>query len=308
MSPTVSVVIPTFNHERFVSDAIDSALSQTYPNTEVIVVDDGSTDNTRSRLLSYNTRIRYHYQPNAGLSAARNTGISLAHGEFVAFLDSDDMFHPRKIELQMRWLQGDPTITLCATECIGGSKPEWLPIEDNAICATEISLSDLVVRSRFGSCAVIVRKKCFDRVGVFDTSLRSAEDRDMWIRIASQFRIVRLSAPLWWYRPSPGSMSTNAEKMERFETIVLNRALAMPSLRSRWLFRRKVLGLALLAAARRYQGSKSFSTAIMRLCRSVMTWPLPYSQNEDVVPFARGRLLLALVREAITGGREWHPE
>src|SRR5688572_5767710 len=106
--PLVSVVIPTYNYGHLVAEAVDSALAQTYPAVEVLVVDDGSTDDTWDRLARYGDRIRCVRQANAGLSAARNTGIRAAHGEYVALLDSDDAFHPRKLDLQMRYLTSRP--------------------------------------------------------------------------------------------------------------------------------------------------------------------------------------------------------
>ena len=102
----VSVVIPTYNYAHFVTGAVESALAQTYPDREVIVVDDGSTDDTRDRLAPFEGRIRYIHQENQGLSAARNTGIRAARGALVAFLDSDDLWHPEKLAVQARYLEG----------------------------------------------------------------------------------------------------------------------------------------------------------------------------------------------------------
>jgi len=95
--PFISVVIPTYNYARYVTQAVDSVLAQTYPAGEIVVVDDGSTDNTRERLQPYWARIHYVYQANQGLSAARNAGIRVARGDVIALLDSDDLWHPRKL-------------------------------------------------------------------------------------------------------------------------------------------------------------------------------------------------------------------
>ena len=119
--PLVSVVIPSFNYARFLVDCVDSALAQTYPHREIIVVDDGSTDNTRQVLEHYGDKIVYIHQSNQGLSQARNTGIHAAKGEFIALLDSDDLWHPRKLELQIRCMKDHPEIGLLATEL--SSKP-----------------------------------------------------------------------------------------------------------------------------------------------------------------------------------------
>src|SRR5271156_2034659 len=99
--PAVSVIIPTYNYGRFVTEAVDSVLAQSYTDHEVIVVDDGSVDDTPERMQPYAERVRYLRQPNQGPSAARNNGIEAARGEYVAFLDADDLWHPRKLEAQL---------------------------------------------------------------------------------------------------------------------------------------------------------------------------------------------------------------
>src|SRR5262245_56795787 len=105
--PTVSVVIPSYNCGHLVTEAVDSALGQTTPPTEIIVIDDGSKDDTGERLSGYEGRVRYFRQENQGVAAARNSGVQEAVSEFVAFLDADDVWHPRKLELQLEVLAGD---------------------------------------------------------------------------------------------------------------------------------------------------------------------------------------------------------
>lgn len=287
--PLVSVVIPTYNYGHCVAEAVESALTQTYPNVEVIVVDDGSTDDTRARLAPYGDRIRYIYQPNAGLSAARNTGIRAARGSYIALLDSDDAFHPRKLELQMGYLTGHPEIPFLATDHLGGPTcPPWSPPPD-APPVHRVKQEELVIKTRFGSCGVVVRKDCFDQVGLFDESLRSVEDRDMWIRLAARFPIALMRAPLWWYRSQPGSMSRNAEKMTYYERVVLDKAFAMPQLRHRRLLRRKALGLAAFSAAYMFVESGQPWAAARMMIRSVAWWPVPFRVPDIRVPFARLR-------------------
>src|SRR5438477_3922397 len=117
----VTAVIPTYNYGRFVTQAVESALGQTYRNLEIIVVDDGSTDDTREQLLPYRDRLRYIYQENQSVAAARNTGIRAATSEFIAFLDADDLWHPRELELQMRYLADHPAVQLGAGERLAES-------------------------------------------------------------------------------------------------------------------------------------------------------------------------------------------
>ena len=216
----VSVVIPTYNYAHFLIGAVESALAQTYPDREVIVVDDGSTDDTRDRLAPFEGRIRYIYQENQGLSAARNTGIRAARGALVAFLDSDDLWHPEKLAVQARYLDEHPEVALLAsdhldmhTSEVGGV--DWPRLDGSrAIEAHAVSFEDLVVGSRFGACGVVARKWCFDEVGFFDETLRSAEDVDMWIRIASRFPVAKLEFPLWVYRHHGTSMHRATARME----------------------------------------------------------------------------------------------
>ena len=166
----VSVVIPTFNYARFVCDAVESALGQTYPDLEVIVVDDGSTDDTQRMLKRFGSRIRYVYQNNRGLSAARNTGIRLANGEWIALLDSDDVWHRQKTEVQLAAGQ-----SVVGAGLIGSLPADVLPPAlDPAPAIHVLSVRDFLVSIRTGPSGTLIRRTCFDAVGLFDeTSGRS---------------------------------------------------------------------------------------------------------------------------------------
>ncbi|HZU38639.1 MAG TPA: glycosyltransferase [Gemmataceae bacterium] len=291
--PLVSVVIPTYNYARFVTEAVESALAQTYPNIEIIVVDDGSTDDTRERLDRYRGRLRYIYQPNQGLSSARNTGIAHAKGEWVALLDSDDIWHPQKLEIQMRRAAEAPEVGLIASGHTSHRHDLDKLQPDLDAPLTAVSLEDLALRCRFGPSGVVARRICFDRVGLFDTSLRSAEDRDMWVRIASQFPVAKVASPLWWYRNHPGCMRHVADRMEHNELRVLEKAFAdIDALRSQPLLRRKVHSYALFISACRYSNSRGHRTALGRLVRSMALWPVPYRRAEVRCSFIRPKMFL----------------
>src|SRR5438445_9254645 len=124
----VSVVIATYNYGRFVTQAVESVLAQTYVNIEIIVVDDGSDDDTREQLAPYGDRIRYIYQENQSVAAARNTGIRAATGDLIAFLDADDVWHPHKLELQMHYLADHPAVALVAVERLAEGAASWPPL------------------------------------------------------------------------------------------------------------------------------------------------------------------------------------
>ena len=205
----MSVVIPSFNYGHFVVDAVDSALAQSYRPIEVIVVDDGSTDDTRTRLKPFADRIHYVYQNNRGLSAARNTGIRLANGEWIALLDADDVWHPEKTEVQLRAVRQLDGIGLVGS-LPTTSLPEKLPSHPSV---ERLSVRDYLLSIRTGPSGALIRRDCFDAVGLFDESLRSIEDRDMWLRIASHYVSVQVLSPCWWYRPHAGQMSRRASRM-----------------------------------------------------------------------------------------------
>lgn len=298
----VSAVIPTFNYAQFVPGAVESVLGQTYGHCEVIVVDDGSTDDTRTRLQPFMDRIRYVYQPNAGLSAARNRGIAEARGEFVGLLDSDDRWHPRFLEFIVQGFERVPALDLLGSRShmgINDVRPETLPpnpaIED-------VPLEAVLTRHPLNASSVVARRGVFDRAGGFDTSLRSVEDRDMWIRIALQGRLGCLDAILTWVRVHSASMSsaTNTERMEHFDKLVLERAFLQPALTARRALRRQALSMASWKAAVAYRENRDFRRAWARALTGLWHWPLPYVG----VPRASGkafrmRFLASLSRDQL---------
>jgi glycosyltransferase involved in cell wall biosynthesis len=297
------VVIPTYNYGQYVTQAVDSALTQTYPNHEVIIVDDGSTDDTRERLRTYADRIRYVYQDNQGLSAARNTGIQAARGEWIALLDSDDQFHPRKLEAQVGFLRRSPDTALLASDGLLDLSKGWPDLGDlSSLPARPVTLRDLLLRARFGSCSVLVRKACFDTVGFFDTGLRSAEDRDMWIRIATRFPVMKIEAPLWWYRQHANSMSMVAVRMEEAEMKVLLRALdSIEAVRDDLVLRRKVLAFTLRSAAYRYDAAGMRLRAVARVLRSLLLWPRPFRKDEMPKTWERPKMLTLFLLRLLQG-------
>jgi glycosyltransferase involved in cell wall biosynthesis len=290
----VSVVIPTYNYGHFVTGAVDSVLAQTYRDLEVIVVDDGSTDDTRERLKPYGDRIRYIYQPNQGLPAARNTGIRAARGELIALLDSDDQWHPRKLEVQMMYLARRPETGLVAARMVTHLERSWPEIGDPLqIVAHPVTAKAEMIRCRIGPSGVLIRKQCLDAVGLFDTDLRSAEDRDMWIRIASKFPVVRLEAPLFWYRLHGNNMSRAAVRMEEYEMRVLKKAFASnASLRRDLVLRLKVYSHASKSAAYRYDTAGMRLRALRRVLWSLLLWPFPNSPDVALTRFERPKMLV----------------
>lgn len=208
--PLVSVVIPAYNVARYVSEAVDSALAQTYQNIEIIVVDDGSKDDIKKVLEPYIEKklVRYIYQENQGLSAARNTGIRNSCGEFVALLDSDDIFLPEKIEKQVGYLIAHP-------ECGVSYSSVWhfqedhpgqlLMLKEDYYSGTEV-FPQLLRRNFIIPLSVVFRKSELDRVGLFDESRRRTEDWEYWLRLSYHgVQFCHLAEPLGKCRLHLGS-------------------------------------------------------------------------------------------------------
>ena len=269
----VSVVIPTFNYARFVGDAVESALGQTYPDLEVIVVDDGSTDDTQRMLKRFGSRIRYVYQNNRGLSAARNTGIRLANGEWIALLDSDDVWHRQKTEVQLAAGQ-----SVVGAGLIGSLPADVLPPTlDSAPAIHLLSVRDFLVSIRTGPSGTLIRRMCFDAVGLFDESLRSIEDRDMWLRIAARFPAVEVVSPCWWYRPHQGQMSRHGARMlENYQRVLTKFFSEHPQ---HALLRRLGWSFMYVDASWIFLEEGNVRRARALMARSLLAWPWSFGDR-----------------------------
>jgi len=196
MTPTVSVVIPTYNQGSLLPEAIASVRAQKWPDVEIIVVDDGSTDDTKQVLDQLATAgdLRWFRQSNAGAAAARNRGIQAATGEWIAFLDADDIWLPPKLAIQFEQLKkhrADFSFTDSRLRFANGHESDLCcPIFERPL------FHQLLTGNLFGTPTVILRKSCFERVGLFDEQLRTGEDWDMWLRLASTFTHVWIKEPL----------------------------------------------------------------------------------------------------------------
>lgn len=225
----VSVVIPAFNYAHFLPTAMASVLGQTWPHLELILVDDGSTDQTPAVAAAQtDPRFRYVRQENAGLSAARNTGIGAARYPFVAFLDADDLWHPHFLERVMgAFAEREERFAMVASQTVR-MDPEGRVTQHrhgNPEPDRELTIRDFLIRNRPLSSSVVIRKAAFEKCGLFDTSLRSSEDRDMWIRLTRHYRAWFIGQPLGQVRRHPANMSKNAVRMKRNSFSVLKKAL-----------------------------------------------------------------------------------
>lgn len=202
MVARVSVVIPTYNQEEFVCEAVESALAQTFADVEVIVVDDGSTDGTPRRLQPYGNRIRYLRKENGGPSSALNVGIRAATGEFFAWLSSDDVFYPQKIERQVACLESDPAVGLVYTdfEVVQADGSRLYQFESPLHASRQAAAEALLSHCFINGSTVMMRMACFDRIGLFDERYRQGQDYDMWLRVLSQYDFGHVPEILLRYR------------------------------------------------------------------------------------------------------------
>lgn len=192
----VSTIIPTFNRARMISEAIDSVISQDFDNAEIIIIDDGSTDNTVEIVRKYGSQVTYIRTENRGVSAARNLGIARASGNLIAFLDSDDIWLPGKLTTQVNYFNANPDIHICQTEELwirNGKRVN--PKNIHKKCSGWI-FENCIPLCIVSPSAVMIRKKVFDDIGIFDENMPACEDYDLWLRAAVKYQIVTLGDPL----------------------------------------------------------------------------------------------------------------
>lgn len=192
----VSVVIPSYNRAWILQEALESVLAQTYRDYELIVVDDGSTDDTQHLLLQYSGRIRAIRQANKGVSAARNAGIAAAAGDLIAFLDSDDAWLPAKLERQVVFFDTHPDALICQTEEIWVRNGRRVNPARKHRKPSGMFFEKSLEMCMVSPSAVMMRRGLIERVGRFDEALPACEDYDMWLRVGCRFPIHLLDEPL----------------------------------------------------------------------------------------------------------------
>ena len=224
--PLVSVIIPTYNRGWIVKEAIESVLAQDYRDFELIVVDDGSTDDTDDILNSYRGDIMVFRQENQGVSAARNRGLSEAFGRFIAFLDSDDLWLPQKLFQQIKFFNENPDAQICQTEETWirkgihvnpkkRHKKPWGMIFESSLALCLISPS-----------AVMIRRSLFEKVGGFDETLPACEDYDLWLRISCRYPVYLIETPLIIKRGGHNDQLSASSGLDKFRIKSLKKIIA----------------------------------------------------------------------------------
>jgi glycosyltransferase involved in cell wall biosynthesis len=226
----VSVIIPAYNASKFIREAINSVLNQTYKDYEIIVVDgrDGSTDNTREIVAEYGDAVRYFRQENTGLSDARNKGVLNSRGEYIAFLDSDDLWFENKLALQVKFLDSHRDVGLVFSD-------SWFKVYGDATVKKQRLvgrrffqiakpyrgevLCQLFVVNFIPALTVLVRKECLLNAGLFKEEYDSAEDYDLWLRVSRVFKVDYIDEPLAIYRLRGDSLVLKIDRL--FSNLIL---------------------------------------------------------------------------------------
>lgn len=251
MKSGVSVIIPAYNQAQFLPAAIDGALHQTHAPLEVIVVDDGSTDDTQRVLFSYGERIRAVSQNNAGVAAARNAGIQLSQGDFLAFLDSDDVWLPRKLERQLACFGSDPKIGLahcgfCDIDAEGNALEQHLDGMEGDVAREMLLFRRPVILG--GGSGVMVSRAAVEAVGNFDERLSTSADWDFYRRVAGRFKVAFVREVLLYYRLHGANMHRNVQAMEHDLLIGYAKAFEGEEARSDALYREAYGNLHMMLA------------------------------------------------------------
>lgn len=274
--PTVSVVIPAYNAERFIRKTLDSVLSQTAPVTEVLVVDDGSKDGTCAVVESYGAPVRLLRQKNQGPSTARNLGSRTATSEFLAYLDADDAWRPEKTARQLAALAENPAAVLCYTGLLNFNEEEGVEFASAPTPLAALKAELRIRNPRIVPSSVMVRRAAFDATTGFDPALKGSEDWDFAIAMLELGPFCVIEDPLTLYRLASTGLSGDADWMyQETHKMLARRLLSGLSGPSRWVWRRRILSYHALTAGLNARAAGKTQRERHYMLQSVLQWPLP---------------------------------
>lgn len=234
MPPKVSINLCCYNSEKYLEETLQSIFAQTYTDWELVIVNDGSTDSTEEiikRYLGNGRKIIYHYQPNAGLGNARNKASELSSGEFLAFIDHDDLWNPKKLELQIGLFESNPELGLvyCDGETIDSQGNRILRYSRKHQLHRGDIFDELVKSSFIPPTSAIIRRKVFDEMGPFP-NFKAAEEYDLFLKIAYRYPIDYVDESLFKYRSHGGNLSRTGSRESLHKEIIAIRQYWMESI------------------------------------------------------------------------------
>lgn len=269
--PKVSVVIPTYNRADYLQEAIDSVLAQAYTDYEIIVLDDGSTDNTKEALAHYKDKIKYFYQENRGPTAAKNSGMQKARGEYIAFLDDDDLWLPEKLAKQVEALDNNQKLAfVCSGSYVidssGQRIDEWKKVTQN-----QETFSNLYEANFVFTLTVMIRRKCLAATGLFDENLSIVQDYDLWLRLAKRYPFAYIALPLAQYRKHDSNVTKNIPQRLKEHLRIVNKKEIAGDLS--FIKRRIRTAKVYILFAATYYAAKNFKKAGICYLNAVLTFP-----------------------------------
>ncbi len=229
-TPLVSVIIPVYNRRHMVCQAAESVLAQSYKSIELIVVDDGSTDNVGAALAPYGDSITVLTRENRGVSAARNVGVARSRGKYVAFLDSDDLWLPEKLNRQVAFLEANPEARICQTEEIWNKNDRRINPKKRHRKPSGMIFMPSLELCLVSPSAVMLEKSFFLETGGFDESLPACEDYDLWLRISCRYPIYLIDEPLVIKRGGHKDQLSSASGLDKFRIQALQNIIDSPHL------------------------------------------------------------------------------
>lgn len=273
---TVSVILPAYNASNFIVETIQSVLQQTYTDWELIISDDGSTDNTEALVLPFlNQKVRYIKHTNSGVSLARNRGAAIATGKYLAFLDADDVLTPDSLEKKVQVLQQQKDIAIVFSDVAiidahSNMTGELLKGSDEDVLEHLLLWDRTVIP---GPSSFLITREAFDRVGGFDSDFSTAADQDFFFRVAQQFSCRRIPEVLTLYRKHGSNMHMNIRHMEHDHIAVYKKAARLNLFGTTSFKRRCFANLYLILAGSWWVNGKNKWRGILFLMRSVLVRP-----------------------------------
>ncbi len=221
----IAAIIPTYNRADMVAEALRSVLEQTRPADEVIVIDDGSVDETKNRLSPFLPQIEYLRQETKGVSAARNLGIQQSHAEWLAFLDSDDLWMPEKLEQQVNYLQQFPHYKICYTDEEWRKNEKWMNQKRKHRKFSGHIYEKCLPLCIISPSSVMIHRSVFEQVGMFDEELPACEDYDLWLRICSRYPVLYLDRRLIVKRAGEWCQLSAQHSLDKYRIVALDKIL-----------------------------------------------------------------------------------
>lgn len=274
----VSVVIPAYNAEHYLEETLKSVMQQDYRHLEIIVVDDGSKDQTSAiarKLAKEDNRIQYVYQENQGVSAARNHGYRLSNGNYLGFLDADDIWLPENITLKFALIDKNKDVGLVHSDAMlidekGNSLHEVKAGQSGNLLDRMLLWEGTCVHSP-GS--ILVKREVIEKIGGFDTELSTGADQEFFMRVAASYKIDRLPQVTWHYRIHQQNMHSNITLMERDTLLVYRKSRENHFFKSNRFRRKCYSNMYLILSGSWYHNGKNTRRAILYGFKAVLTYP-----------------------------------